>query len=149
MGDNDLSSIHRAVCDLSVRMNISNTNDFFYATLNMHLLQSIHKSCEVLWGSNLKWPTYCYFCLLKLTKYLKSLSVQMNISNTNEHFFPILYTCINYNPPMNPVNFRQDQMLTKNQNICFRYFTHAFTTVLPWTLITYNQYFTWWEIPLR
>ena len=34
----------------------------------------------------------------------------MNISNTNEHFFPILYTCINYYPPMNPVKFRLDQI---------------------------------------
>ena len=49
-------------------------------------------------------------CLLKLTKYLKILSVRMNISNTNEHFFPILYTCINYYPPMNPVKFRRDKI---------------------------------------
>ena len=33
----------------------------------------------------------CHFCLLKLTKYLK-MSVRINISNTNKHFFPKLYT---------------------------------------------------------
>ena len=27
-------------------------------------------------------------------------------------FFLILYTCINYNPPMNPVKFCQDQIQT-------------------------------------
>ena len=48
-----------------------------------------------------------HFCLLKLTKYLKILSLQMNISNTNEYCFPILYTCIYYNPPMNPYNLQQ------------------------------------------
>ena len=37
-------------------------------------------------------------------------SVRMNICNTNEYFFPILYTCINYNPPMNPVKCRPDQI---------------------------------------
>ena len=47
------------------------------------------------------------FCLLKLTKYLKILSVRMNISNTNEYLFPMLYTCINYNPPMYPYNYQQ------------------------------------------
>ena len=31
----------------------------------------------------------------------------MNISNTNEYLFPILYTCINYNPPMYPYNYQQ------------------------------------------
>ena len=33
------------------------------------------------------------------------LSVRMNISNTNEHLFPIINTCIYYNPLMNPVTF--------------------------------------------
>ena len=47
-----------------------------------------------------------HFCLLKLTKYLKILSVRMNISNTNEYWFPILYICIYYNPPSNPVKFK-------------------------------------------
>ena len=107
------------------------------------------------------------FCLHKLTKYLKILSVRMHISNTNEYCFPILYTCINYNPPMNPVKFPQDQI--KNgwlnaifvcsnwqntwkfcpsgwisptpMNICFRYFTHALTTILPCILITTNKVF--------
>ena len=40
--------------------------------------------------------------------FLPWLSVRINISNTNEYFFPILYTCIYYNPPMNPVKCRQD-----------------------------------------
>ena len=83
---------------------------FVSDTLHMHLLQSSHESCEVSSGSNSKWPTYRHCCLLKLTKYLKMLSVQMNISNTNEYLFPILYTCIYYNPPMNPVECRQDPM---------------------------------------
>ena len=34
----------------------------------------------------------------------------MNISKTNEYFFPILSSCIYYNPPMNHVKFRQDQI---------------------------------------
>ena len=34
----------------------------------------------------------------------------MHISNTNEYFFPILYTCINFNPPMNPVKCCPDQI---------------------------------------
>ena len=38
------------------------------------------------------------------------LSVRMHISNTNEYFFPILYTCIDYNPPINTVKCRQDQI---------------------------------------
>ena len=46
--------------------------------------------------------------LLKLQKYLLILSVLINISNTNE--FAILYTCINYNPAMNPVKFRHNQI---------------------------------------
>ena len=83
---------------------------FFSDVLHMHLLQPSHESCEVSSGSNLKWPTYCHFCFLKLTKYLKMLSVRMNISNTNEYFFPIFYTCIYYNPLMNPVKCRPDQI---------------------------------------
>ena len=31
----------------------------------------------------------------------------MNISNTNKYLFPIIYTCIYYNPPMNPYNLQQ------------------------------------------
>ena len=53
---------------------------FFSDTLHMHVLQSSHESCEVSSGSNSKWPTYRHFCLLKLTKYLKMLSVRINIS---------------------------------------------------------------------
>ena len=45
--------------------------------------------------------------MFKLTKYLKILFVRMNISNTNEYLFLILYTCINYNPPMYPYNYQQ------------------------------------------
>ena len=29
------------------------------------------------------------------------------LPNTNEYFFPIIYTCIYYNPPMNPYNLQQ------------------------------------------
>ena len=77
-------------------------------TLHMDLLQSSHQPCEVSSGSKSKWPTYRHFCCLKLTKYLKTLSALMNISNTNEYiFFPIIYTCIYYNPPMNPYNLQQ------------------------------------------
>ena len=96
---------------LSVRMNISNTNAYFFPdTLHLHLLQSSHKSWEVSSGSNSKWLTNCHFCFLKLTKYLKTLSFRMNISNTNENVYLILYTCINCNPPMNPVKFRPHQI---------------------------------------
>ena len=42
-----------------------------------------------------------------LTKYLNIFSVQMDISNTKEYLFPIIYTCIYYNPPMNPYNLQQ------------------------------------------
>ena len=94
----------------------------------------------------------------------------MHISNTNEYFFPIIYTCINYNPPMNPVKFPQDQIsngwlnevnaifVCSNwqntwkfclsgwispipMNICFRYFKHALTTIFPCILITINKVF--------
>ena len=47
------------------------------------------------------------FCCLKLKKYLKNLSLRMKISNTNEYLVPIIYTCIYYNPPMNPYNLIQ------------------------------------------
>ena len=55
-----------------------------------------------------------HFGWLELTKYLKILSVKMNISNSNEHFFPILYTCIYYNPPMNPVKLSPDQIQNRS-----------------------------------
>ena len=58
-------------------------------------------------GSNLKWWTSHHFCLLKLTKYWIILSVRMNISNTNEYLFPIIYTCIYFNPRMNPQNLHE------------------------------------------
>ena len=86
-----------------------------------------------------------------------------NISNTNEYFFPILYTCIYYNPPMNSVKFRHDQIhngrpiiifvCSNWQNIwkCYpsgwisptpmyiysRYSTHALTTILLWILLSF------------
>ena len=88
------------------------------------------------------------------------LSVRINIFNTNEHFFPILYTCINYYPPMNPVKFRLDQIhngrllaifvcsnwpnIWKNwmsrwisptpMHISSRYSTHALNIILLWIL---------------
>ena len=103
---------------------------------------------------------YRHFCLLKLTKYFKMLPFQMNISNTNEHFFPILYTCINYKPPMNPVEFCPDKIHNSRlfaifvcsnwqniwkycpsrwtspapMNISSRFSTHALTTILLWIL---------------
>ena len=121
MGDNDLGSVRpcvfasvrpRFVCPRFVRLDeyLQHQWIFFPDTLHIHLLQSAHGSCEVSSWSNSKWPTYRHFCLLKLTKYLKMLFVRMNISNTNEHFFPILYTCINYYPPMNPVKLSLDQI---------------------------------------
>ena len=48
--------------------------------------------------------------LLKLAKYLKTVSVRMNISKTNEYFLAILYQCIFYNPPINPLKFGHDQI---------------------------------------
>ena len=101
--------------------------------------------------------------MLKLTKYLKIKSVRINIYNTNDYCFPIVYTYINHNPPMNPLKFCQDQIKngwliaiivcanwqniwkfcpfgwisTTPINLCFRYFTHAFTTILPWILCIY------------
>ena len=85
-------------------------------------------------------------------------SVRKNISN--EYFFPILYTCIYNNPPMNPVKFRQDKIQNVRliaifvcsnwqniwkycpsrwisptpMNIGFQYYTFALTTILPWIL---------------
>ena len=86
---------------LSVRMNISNTNEYFFCdTLHMHILQSSHESCEVWSWLNSKWSTYCHCWLLKLAKYLETLSVLMNISNTNEY--------------------------------SLQKFTHAYSTILPW-----------------
>ena len=45
------------------------------------------------------------FLIAQIDKILKILSLQINIANTNENVFPMLYTCINYNPPMNSVKF--------------------------------------------
>ena len=106
------SQIHKIFENLSVQMNISNTNEHFFPILYtcINFSQSSNESCEVSSRSNSKWPTYRHFCLLKLIKYLKILSVRINISNANEYLFPILYTCINYNHPMNPVKFGQDQI---------------------------------------
>ena len=81
---------------LSIPMNISQHQwTFLLDTLNTHALTTVLPwiLCSFVW-INLKWPTYCNFCLLKLLKY----------------FLVILYTCIYYNPPMNAVKFRQDQM---------------------------------------
>ena len=41
---------------------------------------------------------------------VQDLSVRMNVSNTNAYFFPILYTCIYYNPSLNPVKFHLDHI---------------------------------------
>ena len=91
---------------------------------------------------------------------VRDLSVRINISDTNEYFFLILYKCINYNPPMNPVKCRHDQtqngrLITifvcsnwpniwhcclygwispKPMNISSWYSTHALITILPWIL---------------
>ena len=102
MGDNNLGSVRPAVRPRFVCPDeyLQHQWIFFSDTLHMHLLQSSHESCEVSSGS-----TYRHFCLLKLTKYLKFLSVLMDISNTNEYFFSILYTCIYYHTLMNSVNF--------------------------------------------
>ena len=42
--------------------------------------------------------------------YIANQTPRQESLNTNEHFFPKFYTCINFNPPMNPVKFRQDQI---------------------------------------
>ena len=47
------------------------------------------------------------FLFAQIDNNLKILSVWINISNTNEYLFPIIYTCINYNPLMNPYNLQQ------------------------------------------
>ena len=47
------------------------------------------------------------FLFAQIAKYLKILSVRMNISNTNEYLFPIINTCIYYNHPMDPYNLQQ------------------------------------------
>ena len=88
---------------------------------------------------------------------IQDFSVRMNISNTNEYFFPILYTFITYNPPMNPVKCRQDQIqngrliailfaqidiifenfvrpdayISNTNKYFFPYFAQALTTILP------------------
>ena len=41
---------------------------------------------------------------------IRDLSVRINISNTNKYFFSILYTCIYFNPPMNPIKFHPDKI---------------------------------------
>ena len=82
-------------------------------------------------------------------------------------FFLILYRCIYYNPLKKPVKFRQDKIQNSRliaifvgrnwqniskfcpsgwisptqMNICFRYFTHAFTTIILWILIANNRLF--------
>ena len=74
---------------LSVRINISKTNEHFFLIFYICIYYNppIHESCEVSSGSNSKWPDYHHFCLLKLTKYMKMLSVgwisrtPMNISS--------------------------------------------------------------------
>ena len=108
MGDNDLGSFRPSICP-SVRPSEICPSGWISPT-PMHLLQSPHETSEVLSGSNSKWPTYRHFCLLKLTKYLKIWPSDKYLSNTNEHFFPILYTCINYHPPMNPMKFCPDEI---------------------------------------
>ena len=93
-----------------LRMNISNTNEHFtpilYTCINYTPpMYPVKYSPDQIQNGH-----HCPFCLLKLTKYLKILSVRINISNTNEYVFWILYTRINYNPPMYPVKFRPDQI---------------------------------------
>ena len=105
-------------------------------------------------------PSVCPSVCVSVRPAVRDLSIRMDISNTNKYFFPILYTCIYYNPPMNPVKCRQDEIkngrLIVNfvcsnwqniwifvqsgwisptpMNICFRYFTKAFITILLWIL---------------
>ena len=104
---NDLVSFR----DLSVLMNFSNTNEYFFPILYRCIYYNPPMNPVKCRQDRIQnGLTYRHFCLLKLTKYLKMLCVWMNISNTNEYFFPILYTCIYYNPPMNPVKCRPDQI---------------------------------------
>ena len=56
-----------------------------------------------LWGIMIKAPSF----RLCFRPSVRDLSVLLNISNTNEYFFPLLYTCIYYN---HPVKFRQEQI---------------------------------------
>ena len=91
---------------------------FVSDSLHMHQLHSPHESCKILSDSNSKWQTSRHFCLLKLTKYLKIWCVYMNISNTNEYLFLIIYTCINYNPPMYPYNYQQSTSMFMFEAAC-------------------------------
>ena len=96
---------------LSVRMDISNTNEYLFSILytciyNHTLVNSVKFCPDQIQNGRLN----RHFCLLKLTKYLKILSVWMDISNTNEYLFSILYTCIYYYTLMNSVKFCPDQI---------------------------------------
>ena len=133
---------------LSVKMNISNTNE-----------HSSHETCEVLSGSNSKWSTYRHFCLLKLTKYMKMLSVQMNISNTNKYFFRyftyafftilpwilwsfIIFVCSNW---QNISKYCSSGWISPiPRNISSWYSTDALTTILLWILWS----FVWIKIKM-
>ena len=107
------------MADLSLFLFCSNWQDILFAQtqINIFLRYFTYALTTILpwilWSlpwANSKWPTSYHFCWLKLTKYLKILSILMNISNTNEYIFAILYTCIDYNLSMNPVKFRHDQI---------------------------------------
>ena len=145
---------------LLVQMNISNTNEHF-----IRILYTCIK---------FKMDDLSPFLFAQIDKIFLKKFAQMNISNINDYLFLILYTCSYYNPPMNSVKFCQDHIqnglliaifevsnwqniwkfcpygwISTPKNICLRYFTHAFTTILPWILITYNKVFTRWGIPLH
>ena len=55
-----------------------------------------HESCVGSSGSNLKWLTCHHFCLLKLTKYLKILSVRDTIALAI-YLLLSIYNTITYN----------------------------------------------------
>ena len=140
---------------MSVRMHIFNTNEYLFPILctsinyfppmnpvkfHLHQIQNGRPSAIFVCSN---WQYIWKFCPSGLIS-----------PNNNEHCFPILYTCINYNPPMNPVKFNLDQIQNSRpsaifvcsncqniwkfclsrwicptpMHICFRYFTHALTT---------------------
>ena len=126
--------------------------------------------CDLYWKSY--YPTIWWGIMILAPSVLQSilpsvfLSVRPRFVRPDEYlqhqwlFFPILYTCIYCNPPMNAVRFCQDQIqngrfiaifVCSNWqnilkccpsgwisptpiNISSWYSTHALTTILPWIL---------------
>ena len=47
------------------------------------------------------------FLFAQIDKIFENFVRPDEYSNTNEYLCPMIYTCINYNPPMNPDNLQQ------------------------------------------